>query len=108
MVNAIPDFTEDIVCRRDEDGIYTNVPRRIVRHSPDGFEWGYGGSGPADFALNILSIFVGQKEAQRNGLHQDFKWEFISPLPEAGGTIPREAILRWIEAKKAATPTVED
>jgi hypothetical protein len=58
MIKAIPNFG-DITCCRDEGGIHTNVPQRIVQHSPTGFAWGYGGSGPADLALNILSIFVG-------------------------------------------------
>lgn len=26
----------------------------VVHHSPSGFEWGYGGSGPSDLALSIL------------------------------------------------------
>jgi hypothetical protein len=90
MVNAIPDFG-DVVCSRGKDGIQTNVPRRITRHSPDGFEWGYGGSGPADFALNILSVFIGQRLAYL--YHQDFKWKFIAGMPHEGGTIKRETIL---------------
>jgi hypothetical protein len=100
MVEAIEGFNEDIVCSRDEDGIHTNVPRRIIYHSPDGFEWGYGGSGPADFALNILSVFIGQEAAQRGGLYQAFKFDFIAPMPKEGGTIKRGAILAWIEKKK--------
>src|ERR1700737_2041329 len=36
----------------------TNIPRSVIQHSPDGFECGYSGSGPADFALNILNAFV--------------------------------------------------
>jgi hypothetical protein len=100
MINAIPGFNSDIVCFRDQDGIQTNGPHRITRHSPDGFEWGYGGSGPADFALNILSVFIGQEAAEKKGLYQDFKWEFVTPLPETGGTMPRETILRWVETKK--------
>ena len=28
--------------------------QRLHNHSPDGFEWGYGGSGPAQLALAIL------------------------------------------------------
>src|SRR5579862_9119212 len=36
----------------------TNVPWSVVSHRPSGFEWGYGGSGPADLALNILNWFV--------------------------------------------------
>ncbi len=65
-------FPENIVCKRDPSGRpLVNVPHRIVRHSPDGFEWGYGGSGPAELALNILALFVGEEKAYP--LHQDFK-----------------------------------
>ena len=94
MVKKIKNWNEDIVCSRDEDGVHTNVPRRIIDHSPDWFEWGYGGSGPADFALNILSIFVGQDVAWR--YHQDFKWAFVAPLLQKGGTIKLEDIRKWI------------
>ena len=33
------------------------IPERsleLVNHSPSGFEWGYGGSGPAQLALAFL------------------------------------------------------
>ena len=96
MVDAIPDFG-DVVCSREGGDISTNVPRRITKHSPTGFEWGYGGSGPADFALNILSVFIGQKLAEF--YYQDFKWEFVSKLPDEGGTIHRETILDWLDKK---------
>jgi len=98
-VGKIENWREDIVCSRDENGIHTNVPCRITYHSPTGFEWGYGGSGPADFALNILSIFVGQEVAER--YHQDFKKEFVVMLPKEGGIIFKEAILNWIKEKVA-------
>jgi hypothetical protein len=94
-VDKIEGFNEDVTCSRDESGIRTNVPQRIVFHSPSGFEWGYGGSGPSDFALNILSIFLGSEEAWRH--HQDFKWKFIANMPVEGGTISRLDILKWIE-----------
>ena len=48
----------------------------LVKHSPTGMEWGYGGSGPADLALNILALFVDPREAAR--LHQDFKWASVA------------------------------
>jgi hypothetical protein len=96
MFEAIPNFG-DVICTRDEDGIQTSVPHRIVKHSPTGMEWGYGGSGPADFALNILSVFIGQELAER--YHQEFKWQFIAPLPTEGGTIKREDILAWVKGR---------
>ena len=54
-------------------------------HSPDGFEWGYGGSGPAECALNLLGFFVGPKDAW--SLHQRFKSYFIAGVPRDGGHI---------------------
>jgi hypothetical protein len=52
-------ITRDIVCRRAPEDAFVvtfNIPCR--HHSPTGMEFGYGGSGPADFALNILAIFI--------------------------------------------------
>jgi len=99
MEEAIPDFG-DVVCSRDENGIHTNVPRRITHHSPDGFEWGYCGSGPSDFALNILSVYIGEKEAKSGGLYQDFKFEFVAKLPKKGGTIRRDDVFKWLDLRK--------
>ena len=101
MVKKIEGWNEDIVCSRDADGIHTNVPRRITNHSPDGFEWGYGGSGPADFALNILSIFMGQEEAWK--YHQDFKWAAVARIPHEGGIIRCADILEWIKKRQEAS-----
>jgi hypothetical protein len=97
-VLAIPEFTGDIICSRDANGIRTNVPRRIIKHSPDGFEWNYAGSGPADFALNILSVFIGQELAER--FYQEFKFTFVAALPREGGTIRRDDILHWLEERR--------
>lgn len=97
-VEAMPLLTgEDITCHLGLDGeVVTNVPRRITLHSPDGFSWGYCGSGPADFALNILSMFIGQEEAEKGGLYQRFKERFVAILPKEGGTIKRADILAWL------------
>lgn len=93
--------------------VQTNVPWSVVEHSPDGFEWGYGGSGPADLALNILNLFEppgtdGQQpercfdgECSRTAqvLHQAFKRDFIAPMPWTGGTIPGVEIRSWISGR---------
>jgi len=53
--------------------------QKIINHSPDGFAWGYGGSGPAQLALAVcLEIF--DKEAAIR-VYQDFKWKYIATLP---------------------------
>jgi hypothetical protein len=52
---------------------------KVQNHSPDGFNWGYGGSGPAQLALAVLLKCVGRDLALRH--YQDFKWRFLAPLP---------------------------
>ncbi len=49
---------------------------RLMNHSPTGFSWGYGGSGPAQLALAILLKFVDQDTALE--LYQTFKIEVIA------------------------------
>ena len=65
----------------------------LFNHSPDGFEWGYGGSGPAQLALAILADLFQSRGALAGpgaaitgdelavALHQDFKREVVSGLP---------------------------
>jgi len=58
-----------------EDGKIKKLAH-IVRHSPTGFQFGYGGSGPADTALSILTDCVGADVA--NAFYQKFKSEFVA------------------------------
>lgn len=58
----------------------------IRNHSPDGFEWGYGGSGPAQLALALCVHALGGENVGREreralAIYQDFKWKFIATLP---------------------------
>ncbi len=53
----------------------------LWNHSPCGFAWGYGGSGPAQLALAIL-LAAGLDDQHAVRLHQRFKWAYISPLPQ--------------------------
>lgn len=87
--------TDDVILRRTPSGIATNVPRRWVYHSPTGFEWGYGGSGPADLALNILLKFGVPKEAAER-LHQKFKFDVVCRIPREGAVIPAADVRQWI------------
>jgi len=59
-------------------------------HSPDGFEWGYGGSGPAQLALAILAFEYDERIAQY--FYEEFKWEVISRLPKGEWTLSSEQI----------------
>jgi hypothetical protein len=100
-------FKGDIICKRTNSGPQVNIPHRIVKHSPDGFEWGYGGSGPADLALSILAAYIGREAAEKDGLYQEFKWEFIAPMPHSGGVIKKEDVVMWLTAKGISLPGKE-
>lgn len=98
------------------------VEQKCVWHSPDGFEWGYGGSGPADLALNILEeyfkrmgfkggrtkVFKGTCFKLAARLHQQFKWDMIAPLDRAGAVLSWNDVHEWVqvhatdEVRKAA------
>ena len=67
----------------------------LFNHSPDGFAWGYPGSGPSQLALAILShhfrSYSDDETAADNlaiKLHQQFKQAVIAQLPmEEGFTL---------------------
>jgi hypothetical protein len=58
----------------------------LWNHSPTGFEWGYGGSGPAQLALAILADHLGDGEEAVN-MHQRFKWNVVAELPRKHWTL---------------------
>jgi len=89
--------------------------RQMIVHSPSGMAWGFGGSGPADLALAILADLLREADAipaharydhdiateiqhtRAWMLHQDFKWQFITPLDQGGGWTITEAVIRdWL------------
>jgi hypothetical protein len=78
----------------DVDGMATALPR-VFRHSPDGFEWGYGGSGPADLALSILVDAVGKEKAERH--YQRFTWDFVALWGQAGFEITEADVKVYVE-----------
>ena len=81
--------------RPDNPGVDTlqALPLRLdlADYSPTGFEWGYGGSGPAQLAL---------------ALQQAFKWEVVALLPETEWQLSdanvQEAARRLTSAAKDA------
>lgn len=84
-------------------GIRTNVPRQIYKHSPTGYNFGYGGSGPSDFALNVMLLFCQQAEDAYR-LYQQFKFKFVAV---GGGEserleIPRQEIEKFLLENGAA------
>lgn len=63
--------------------------QKLYNHSPDGFSWGYSGSGPAQSALAIcLAIFKNQYVAEV--LYQSFKETFVSRWQPVGAPFLKE------------------
>lgn len=62
----------------DDDGVERPLNPRLDlrRHSPSGYEWGYGGSGPAQLALAIVADAMGDQTAMT--VYQEFKWEIVA------------------------------
>jgi hypothetical protein len=60
------------------DGVPLRPQRsqRVWNHSPDGFECGYAGSGPAQLALALL-LQAGADDATAISLHQRFKAAYV-------------------------------
>jgi hypothetical protein len=87
---------DNFFVERLANGIKTNVPVLAVLHSPGGFEFGYGGSGPADLALNIL-LYVTQNLPYAIYYHQQFKYEFIVPIEGEAGIIYYQEVLEFLK-----------
>jgi hypothetical protein len=51
--------------------------QKVHNHSPDGFNWGYCGSGPAQLALAIVLKLTGKSDD-----YQDFKSKVIAGIPQ--------------------------
>jgi len=58
------DESNIVVVEIPGETMYYLPPRTDLRnHSPDGFEWGYGGSGPAQLALALCCDALDDDEA---------------------------------------------
>jgi len=69
----------------------------LANHSPTGFAWGYGGSGPAQLALAILADTVSDELALK--WHQHFKMRFLSTLDgDQPFQLPRSMVVEFVLA----------
>lgn len=75
--------------------------QKLRNHSPDGFEWGYMGSGPSQLALAILLHHTQKRDIAQN-YYMDFKTNIIASIPKKGGQITShqiEAFLNTVAPK---------
>jgi hypothetical protein len=72
---------------------------KLYRHSPDGFEWGYAGSGPAQLALAMLANYLSRRDILPSlslQWYQEFKRLFIATAPHNGAVITSDQIENFI------------
>src|SRR5215831_9962853 len=83
----------------EEDGQFTMHPLRLDlrNHSPTGYEWGYGGSGPAQLALALAADVLGDDERAQD-VYQRLKFRLIGGLPHEGWVLTEGRIRSAIEA----------
>lgn len=75
--------------------------QKLRNHSPDGFAWGYQGSGPAQLALALLYDAVRDATFALDH-YQAFKREVVSRWPVDGSwRIKRFEILKWMAGQLA-------
>jgi hypothetical protein len=66
----------------------------LRNHSPDGPNWGYGGSGPAQLALALLADVAPDFVAER--LYQRFKFEVVAGLGHDAWTLEQPFVYGWV------------
>lgn len=79
--------------------------QKVWNHSPDGFEWGYAGSGPAQLALAILldagSLLNPTLPNERIAaasvrLHQEFKRLYVASFNREGWKLPLGEVDKFV------------
>ncbi|MCG9133154.1 hypothetical protein J5I95_15865 [Candidatus Poribacteria bacterium] len=73
----------------------------LIDHSPDGFNWGYGGSGSAQCALGILLDATGDSNIAMRW-YQRFKEEVIAHIPtDKKIQMSLTKVKEWLEDKQS-------
>ena len=98
--DVCPEWDQIIVGRRERgERIVMIGDHRLEPHGFHSyeFEWGYGGSGPAELAIAIL----GAVAPEGKELYQEFKWDVIAKLPFRSWRLPVGYVKRWVAARLA-------
>jgi hypothetical protein len=82
-----------------EDGgvVRPLAPRLDLQsHSPTGFEWGYGGSGPAQLALALAADLLGDDDRAQE-MYQRLKFKVVGSLPHDGWELSEDRLRAAVE-----------
>lgn len=88
---------------------WKQLPMRndLRNHSPDGANWGYLGSGPAQLALAILANATGSDEMAA-AMYQDFKAEVVSRWAmDDDWEMEQIEVLAWVADWQRTHPPVD-
>ena len=84
----------------------------LFSHSPDGFNWGYAGSGPAQLALAVLADALKDTplgDQTAIALHQKFKHEVFSKIePGRDWGMGKEYVIEWVTAQQQEKKETEE
>lgn len=73
-----------------------DASQKIQNHSPDGYSWGYVGSGPSQLSLALL-VDAGLDTSRAMALHKLFLWRVVSGWDIDGGwKITTDEICQWV------------
>lgn len=79
-----------------DDKEFSPVPsQKLYNHSPDGFAWGYNGSGPAQLALALLLDITGDSKLSLTH-YQQFKRDVVSMFYKDKFEITSKQIVNWL------------
>jgi len=109
-----PDFkldTETICCTEKQGSSFPvdlKDSLKLANHSPDGFAWGYHGSGPAQAALAVLFDYTRNVDVSLM-YYQEFKNDFIAQFPKDKPWEIEEKVLRdWLTKKAGVSSIVQE
>jgi len=83
------------IVKKDGVPLSPAASQELWNHSPNGFEWGYDGSGPAQLALALLLDVIGDKYLALYH-YQRFKGQRVA-LFEDSWKMSTQVILEWIQ-----------
>ena len=69
---------------------------QVVDHNPTGFQWGYGGSGPAQLAAAILYEITDNPELTRT-YYQLFKFDHVAKWDGVTFEISEDEVRTWLQ-----------
>ena len=76
---------------------------KLSDHSPDGFQWGYGGSGPTQLALALLLDATNEEDALR--FYPEFTDIFVASWGDKWEMTQNE-IKAWVQGQKGGVVSV--